>query len=73
MQIHHIILGNILKAIKDKWKTDEHYLEWCYKCLELCLKKLTHNGSFYVMTSTQLIEVEEEYIKIGLRRLSLQN
>ncbi len=86
---------------KDKWETDESYLEWCYEWLDLCIQKLKPTGSLYVMTSTQFIEndlvlapfagtfttchvakmlnrkvigieLQEEYIKIGLRRLELE-
>lgn len=49
--------------IKDKWKNDEDYINWCYEWLDLCIEKLKPNGSFYVMTSTQFMP----YFDIFLR------
>ncbi len=56
-------IGKNFNGHKDKWKNDESYLEWCYKWLDLCLKKLKSNGSFYVMSSTQFMP----YFDIRLR------
>lgn len=46
-------IGKNFIDLPDKWSSDESYLEWCYKWLELCIKKLKSNGSMYVMTATQ--------------------
>ena len=46
-------IGKNFMDLPDKWDSDESYLEWCYKWLELCIKKLKSNGSMYVMTATQ--------------------
>lgn len=46
-------IGKDFNGRKDKWDSDEAYLDWCYKWLNLCLQKLRNNGSFYVMTATQ--------------------
>ena len=46
-------IGKNFIDLPDKWGSDESYLEWCYKWLELCIKKLKSNGSMYVMTATQ--------------------
>ena len=46
-------IGKNFNGYKDKWAKDEDYLEWCYEWIDLCIKKLTPNGSLYVMTSTQ--------------------
>lgn len=46
-------IGKDFNGRKDKWDSDEAYLDWCYKWLNLCLQKLRDNGSFYVMTATQ--------------------
>ncbi|MBR1786450.1 MAG: adenine-specific DNA-methyltransferase, partial [Paludibacteraceae bacterium] len=48
-------IGKNFAGCLDKWDTDEHYLEWCYQWLDLCVRKLKYNGSFYVMTSTQFM------------------
>ena len=46
-------IGKDFNGRKDKWDSDEAYLDWCYKWLNLCIQKLRDNGSFYVMTATQ--------------------
>ncbi len=46
------------------------YLEWCYKWIDLCIKKLKKNGSFYVMTSTQFMPYFDLYIREQMQILS---
>lgn len=57
-------IGKNFNGLKDKWETDDDYLNWCYKWIDLCLNKLKPTGSFYVMTSTQFMP----YFDIYLRR-----
>lgn len=38
--------------IKDKWVTQDDYLNWLYKWLELAISKLKDTGSLYIMNST---------------------
>src|ERR1019366_53148 len=54
----------------DKWTKDEDYLNWCYEWLDLCIKKLKPNGSFYVMTSTQFMPYFDIYLRNKLNILS---
>ena len=63
-------IGKDFNGLKDKWKTDESYLEWCYKWIDLCLKKLKPTGSFYVMTSTQFIPYFDIYLRDKINILS---
>lgn len=63
-------IGKIFSGNKDKWETDEEYLKWCYIWLELCLKKLKNNGSFYVMTSTQFMPYFDIYLRNKIDILS---
>lgn len=63
-------IGKIFSGNKDKWETDEEYLNWCYIWLELCLKKLKNNGSFYVMTSTQFMPYFDIYLRNKIDILS---
>lgn len=51
------------REFRDKWPSEEVYVEWCYKWLSLCIDKLKSAGSMYVMASTQSIP----YIDIFLR------
>lgn len=56
-------IGKNFAGCLDKWDTDEHYLEWCYQWLDLCVRKLKSNGSFYVMTSTQFMPFFDLYLR----------
>jgi site-specific DNA-methyltransferase (adenine-specific) len=57
--------GNI-----DKWDTEEEYLKWCYKWLELCIRKMKPNASFYVMTATQFMPYFDIFLRNQLTILS---
>jgi len=63
-------IGKNFNGVKDKWETDEKYLEWSYRWLDLCIKKLKSNGSFYVMTSTQNMPYFDIYLRKHLTILS---
>ena len=63
-------IGKVFASSKDKWATDEDYLEWCYKWLELCVKKLKPTGAFYVMTSTQFMPYFDLFLRKHLTILS---
>jgi len=63
-------IGKNFNGFKDKWESDEKYLNWCYQWLELCVKKLKSNGSFYVMTSTQAMPYFDIYLRTKLTILS---
>jgi len=63
-------IGKDFNGFKDKWETDELYLEWCYKWIDLCLNKLKPYGSFYLMTSTQFIPYYDIYIRGKIEILS---
>lgn len=63
-------IGKNFNGTKDKWKSDEDYLEWSYKWLDLCIKKLKSKGGFYVMTSTQNMPYFDIYLRKRLTILS---
>lgn len=63
-------IGKNFAGRKDKWKTDEDYLKWCYEWIDLCIKKLKLNGSFYVMTSTQYMPYFDIFIRDKVTILS---
>ena len=63
-------IGKNFNGHKDRWKDDKSYLKWSYQWLELCLKKLKPNGSFYVMTSTQFMPYFDIYLREKLTILS---
>src|SRR3990172_3467087 len=63
-------IGKNFNGHKDKWGKDEDYLDWCYQWLDLCVRKLTATGSFYVMTSTQFMPFFDIYLRKKLDILS---
>lgn len=63
-------IGKDFNGLKDKWKDDQSYLNWCYQWIDLCLQKLKPNGSFYVMTATQFMPYFDIYIRDKMNILS---
>jgi len=63
-------IGKNFNGHKDKWETEEEYLQWCYKWLNLCIQKLKPNGSFYVMTATQFMPYFDIHLRNKLSILS---
>ncbi|GHU64809.1 methyltransferase [Bacteroidia bacterium] len=63
-------IGKNFNGHKDKWATDEDYLNWCYKWIDLCINKLKRNGSLYVMTSTQFMPYFDIFLRKKLTILS---
>lgn len=63
-------IGKDFCGLKDKWATDDDYLHWCYKWIDLCIAKLKENGSMYVMTATQYMPYFDIYIREKLFILS---
>ncbi len=63
-------IGKDFAGRKDKWKTDEDYLNWCYQWINLCIQKLKPSGAFYVMTSTQFMPYFDLYIRQKMTILS---
>jgi site-specific DNA-methyltransferase (adenine-specific) len=63
-------IGKNFNGHKDKWATDEEYLHWCYRWIDLCINKLTPAGSMYIMTSTQFMPYFDIFIRGRLTILS---
>jgi len=63
-------IGKNFAGRKDKWNSDDEYLEWCYKWLDLCVRKLKKNGTFYVMTATQFMPYFDLFLRKKLTILS---
>lgn len=63
-------IGKNFNGHVEKWKTEESYLEWCYKWLNLCIVKLKPHGSLYVMTATQFMPFFDIYLRKKLYILS---
>ncbi|MEA1987051.1 MAG: adenine-specific DNA-methyltransferase [Candidatus Marinimicrobia bacterium] len=63
-------IGKDFNGLKDKWKSDEDYLNWCNQWIDLLLKKLKRTGSLYIMTSTQFIPNFDIYLRDKIEILS---
>ena len=63
-------IGKMFNGRKDKWKSDEEYLKWCYQWIDLILRKLKKTGSLYIMTSTQFIPYFDIYLRNKIEILS---
>ena len=63
-------IGKDFNGFKDKWKVESDYLEWSYTWLNLCVNKLKHKGSLYLMASTQSMPYFDLYLRDRLTILS---
>ena len=63
-------IGKNFAGRKDKWKTDDEYLAWCYQWIDLCIRKVKPDGSLYIMTSTQFMPYFDLYVRNKLTVLS---
>jgi site-specific DNA-methyltransferase (adenine-specific) len=63
-------IGKDFNSTKDKWKTEESYLNWSYEWIDTCTKKLKNNGIMYIMTSTQFMPYFDIYIRQKMTILS---
>lgn len=63
-------IGKDFNGRKDKWDSEESYLKWSCRWLDLCIDKLRATGSLYVMTSTQNMPHFDIYLRKRMRILS---
>lgn len=63
-------IGKKFANFADKWPTEADYEQWCYRWLDLCISKLTSNGSLYLMASTQSMPALDLYLREHLTVLS---
>lgn len=63
-------IGKNFNGRKDRWPSDEAYLSWCYRWLELCISKLKPTGSLYVMAATQNMPYFDIFLRKRLTILS---
>jgi len=54
----------------EKWDSEEEYLQWSYKWIDLCISKLKNSGSMYIMTSTEAMPYFDIYIRKKMKILS---
>lgn len=63
-------IGKNFNGLRDKWKTDEDYLTWCYDWIDLLINKLKPHGTMYIMTSTQFMPYFDLHIRKRMTILS---
>ncbi|MDY7004700.1 MAG: adenine-specific DNA-methyltransferase [Cyanobacteriota bacterium] len=56
-------IGKKFNGRKNKWDSNNEYIKWCYRWIDLCLRKLKKTGSIYIMAATQYMP----YLDIHLR------
>ncbi len=63
-------IGKNFAGKKDKWRTDNEYLEWSYRWIDQCIDKLKPSGSLYLMTSTQFMPYFDIHVRDRVTILS---
>lgn len=63
-------IGKQFADFHDRWDSDEKYAEWCYRWIELCIRKLAPTGAMYLMTSTQAMPYLDLFVRSRLTVLS---
>jgi site-specific DNA-methyltransferase (adenine-specific) len=63
-------LGKVFNGKREKWKSTQAYLEWCYQWIDLCVQKLKPRGSMYLMNSTQNMPYIDIYLRSKMTVLS---
>jgi len=63
-------IGKKFVDLPDCWKSDGSYLDWCYRWLQVCIKKLKDTGTMYVMTATQNMPYFDLFLRDKLTILS---
>ncbi len=63
-------IGKKFANFRDKWPSDADYASWCEQWLDLCIEKLSSNGSLYVMTSTQCMPYLDLYLRDRIHVIS---
>lgn len=56
--------------IDDSWESEKEYIDWLYSWLDIALKKLSKNGSLYIMNSVQNMPYIDIYLRNKLHILS---
>lgn len=63
-------IGKRFANFVDKWPSDEAYIEWSHKWIDLCVQKLKPTGTLYMMSSTQSMPYLDLYLRQKLTVLS---
>lgn len=63
-------IGKRFGELHDRWPSEQAYFEWCTCWLDLCVKKLSPDGTLYFMTSTQAMPFIDLWLRKRLHILS---
>ena len=63
-------IGKVFNGKKERWESEQRYLDWCYNWIDLCVQKLHPTGSMYVMAATQNMPYFDIYLRKKLTILS---
>ncbi len=63
-------IGKNFNGRKEQWVSEQDYLEWCYRWLDLCVAKLKPDGGMYLMAATQNMPHLDIYLRRKLEILS---
>lgn len=63
-------IGKKFGDFHDRWESDDAYMSWCMRWLDLCIRKLATDGTLYVMASTQTMPYIDLYLRSRLTILS---
>ena len=63
-------IGKVFNGNKEKWESEEKFLCWSYRWIDLCLRKLKPNGAMYFMASTQAMPFFDIYLRSKITILS---
>jgi len=63
-------IGKRFANFVDRWPSEQDYLRWTEEWLALCIRKLTPDGSLYVMASTQCMPFIDIYLRTRVHILS---
>lgn len=56
-------IGKRFAEVEDCWPSENAYLEWSYHWMELALRALKPDGSFYIMASTQCMPYFDLFLR----------
>ena len=56
-------IGKKFGDFVDSWPTEQDYVNWCERWLDLCIRKLKPSGSIYVMSSTQSMPLIDIFLR----------
>jgi DNA modification methylase len=63
-------IGKVFNGVKERWDSASAYLDWCYKWLDICIRKLCPTGTLYLMAATQSMPYLDIFLRGHLTILS---